>query len=284
MEKSLFWDAKSVDGAFDRTYNSDDFASMFQGFWGEGVVPNTPNALWVESLENSMTVVVNPGDAFIQGRFYQNTEDLHLTLDIASDKDRVDFITLRCDREARKVFIRILKGADGMGEPTYARTDNYHDLILAKVHVKANAKFITDNDIEDTRGSKLCPWVNLRWTIDNLQQSFQDWYAGVQEVLNKEVALQLQEQVNKNKADLIAANDKILDLQGKLSTANDEISTLKSEVSTTKTNLQAATTELNTAKGKIAALEKKRWIVKKGDKVYVDCVDYNPDIDTSIPK
>lgn len=283
MEKSLFWDAKSVDGVMDRTYNSDDFASMFNGFWGEGVIPNTPNALWVESLENSMTVVVNAGDAFIQGRFYQNTEDSRFTLDIASDKDRTDFIALRCDKQARKIYIRVLKGADGMGEPTFARTDNYYDLILAKVHVKANVKFITDKDIEDTRGTKLCPWVNLRWTMDNLQQSFQDWYNGVQEVLNKEVALQLQEQINKNKTDLIAANDKILELQTILTSANDEIGNLKTEVTDTKTNLQSANTELNTAKGKIAELEKKRWVVNKGNAIYITGVEYDSSIDTTIP-
>ena len=45
METSLFWDAQqSQDGTLDRVYNSDDFAAMFMGFWGDGLIPNTSTA------------------------------------------------------------------------------------------------------------------------------------------------------------------------------------------------------------------------------------------------
>ena len=66
METSLFWDAQeNSEGVLDRVYNSDDFAAMFAGFWGDGLIPNTSTALLVEPIENSFAVVVNPGDAFI---------------------------------------------------------------------------------------------------------------------------------------------------------------------------------------------------------------------------
>ena len=40
METSLFWDAQeNSEGVLDRVYNSDDFAAMFMGFWGDGLIP-----------------------------------------------------------------------------------------------------------------------------------------------------------------------------------------------------------------------------------------------------
>ena len=101
METSLFWDAQqNEDGTLDRVYNPDDFAAMFMGFWGDGLIPNVSTALLVEPIENSFAVVVNPGDAFIKGRFCQNTEDRQFTLSNGNAEERVDYIALRFDLDA----------------------------------------------------------------------------------------------------------------------------------------------------------------------------------------
>lgn len=203
MEKSLFWDAKSVDGVLDRTYSSDDFAAMFQGFWGDGVIPNRTNALLVEPLENSMSVYVCAGDAFVGGRFYQSTSDVKITLDTCGDADRVDLIALRFDAEKRTVHLKYLEGAEGMGQPSYARTDTLYDLILARITIPANAQYLEDSFVEDLRGTELCPWLSMRWSLDEIQEQFEKWYAGVRELLNENVAKELSDRIDRNRGSFV---------------------------------------------------------------------------------
>lgn len=121
----------------DRVYNSDDFAAMFSGFWGDGIISNVSTALLVEPIENSFAVVVNPGDAFIKGRFYQNTEDKQITLSNDNAEERVDCIALRFDSEKRSVYLKYLEGAEGQGSPLCARSGSLFDLLLAKITVPA---------------------------------------------------------------------------------------------------------------------------------------------------
>lgn len=200
MENSLFWDAKQIEGAWDRTYSSDDFAAMFAGFWETGIIPNAANALMVEPIENSFAVVVNPGDAFIKGRFYQNTNDVQFTLTNGNGETRVDYIALRFDYDNRKIFLRVLEGVEGEGAPSFARTDKLFDLLLAKVTIPANAQYLTDEMVEDLRGTANCPWVNLRFDLDAIVTSFEDWYQGVKTLLDENTAIQLQNQIDELEA------------------------------------------------------------------------------------
>lgn len=221
METSLFWDAKKVDGTYDRTYSSDDFALMFEGFWGSGVVPNRDNALFVEPIENSMSVYVCAGDAFVGGRFYQNSEDLKLTLDVSSDTDRTDLIVLRMDKSKRSIYLRVLKGADGGEEPTFAKLDSCYDLVLARVRIPANSQYLLDEYVEDLRGTVDCPWVSLRWSASNLQESFQAWFERIQKAFGESPAGALQEQIDSLSKEL-EASDKALE------EANEKIKALES--------------------------------------------------------
>lgn len=195
MENSLFWDAQEVEGVLDRVYSSDSFAEMFAGFWGNGIIPNDSTALLVEPIENSFAVVVNAGDAMLKGRFYQNTDDVQFTLANGNAETRVDYIALRYDYEHRKVYLKLLQGADGKGAPSYAQTDTLFDMLLAKITVPANAQYLTDEMVEDLRGTSYAPWINLRFDLDAIVSSFQAWYDEVRQLLNEDVALQLQSQI-----------------------------------------------------------------------------------------
>ena len=213
METSLFWDAQqNQDGTLDRVYNSDDFAAMFMGFWGDGLIPNTSTALLVEPIENSFAVVVNAGDAFVRGRFYQNTEDKQFTLSNGNAQERVDYIALRFDSEKRSVYLKYLEGAEGEGNPLYARSASLFDLLLAKITVPANAQYLTDEMVEDLRGTSDCPWINLRFDLDAIVSSFESWYTDMRELLDEDVAVQLQEQIDKNESDITTLNSTIANL------------------------------------------------------------------------
>ena len=243
MQTSLFWDAKKVNGEFDRVYSSEDFAAFFQGFWGDGVIPNRADSLAVKAIENSFSVVVKAGDAFIGGRLYQNTEDYKFTLDISGTQDRTDYIVLRMDRAKREIYLKLLKGEESGVEPSFASLDNVYDLVLAKVRIPANAEYLVDEYITDTRGTTLCPWVNLHWDITNLQGQFQAWYDGIQAKFTDSVVGDMDKKIQSLTADLEAA---------------------KSKTDTLEKELTAS----------------KRSIVRKDGSVFVNAVEYDSSLDS----
>ena len=207
MENSYFWDAKKVGDTYDRTYNSDDFSKLFGGFWEDGIIQNSSTALLVEPLENSMAVIVNAGDALIRGRYYNNSEDRKLVLDVSQHESRIDFIALRFDRSKREIKLRVLKGLEGAGEPSYANTETIKDLILAKVKVPAHSTYLDDSMVEDCRGTNLAPWMNSTYSLDVLNQQFYDWFNNVKGTLEGDVAANLEREIQA--VNTIAANNQM---------------------------------------------------------------------------
>lgn len=259
MEISLFWDAQqNEDGTLDRVYNSDDFAAMFSGFWGDGIISNVSTALLVEPIENSFAVVVNPGDAFIKGRFYQNTDDKQFTLTNGNAEERVDYIALRFDSEKRSVYLKYLEGAEGRGNPLYARSSSLFDLLLAKITVPANAHYLTDEMVEDLRGTTDCPWINLRFDLDAIVSSFESWYTDMRELLDEDIAIQLQNEIDQ------------------LETKHDsDVATLNQSIA----NLVVQNQQLQERLGD----ERKYDNVIKDGTIYLNTRPYDPTIDTGIP-
>ena len=259
METSLFWDAQeNSEGVLDRVYNSDDFAAMFAGFWGDGLIPNTSTALLVEPIENSFAVVVNPGDAFVKGRFYQNTEDRQFTLANGNAEERIDYIALRFDSERRSVYLKYLEGAEGEGNPLYARSAALFDLLLAKITVPANAQYLTDEMVDDLRGTSDCPWINLRFDLDAITSSFQAWYDNVRELLDEDAAVQLQGEMD----ELEAKHD-------------SDVATLNSTIANLVVQNQELQEQLDNERHYDA-------VIKDGN-IYLNTRPYDPTIDTDIP-
>lgn len=258
MEHSLFWDAKEVEGELDRVYSSDDFASMFQGFWGDGLIPNSETCLWVEPIENTFAVVVNPGDAFIKGRFYKNDSDTRFTLSNGNGKERVDLVALRFDYSKRQVYLRVLEGAEGEGEPSFAQSDKLFDLLLAKITIPANAQYLTDEMVEDLRGTVNCPWINLRFDLDAIVSSFESWYTDMRGLLDEDIAVQLQNEIDE------------------LETKHDsDVATLNQSIDNLVVQNQKLQEQLED--------ERKYDNVNKNGTIYLYTRPYDPTIDTDIP-
>lgn len=288
MENSLFWDAQETsEGVLDRVYNSDDFAAMFSGFWGDGLIPNTSTALLVEPIENSFAVVVNPGDAFMGGRFYQNTEDKQFTLSNGNSQERIDYIALRFDGENRKVYLKYLEGAEGAGSPLYARSTALYDLLLAKITVPANAQYLTDEMVDDLRGTSLCPWINLRFDLDAITSSFQAWYDNVRELLNEDVAEQLQSEIDaletQHQADVAELESKNSELTSQITSLNSDITSLNQSITSLNSQVSTLQTKNNQLQSQLDN-ERKYDNVEKNGSIYLRTRAYNASIDTDLPK
>ena len=83
-EVSGFFDSKLLeDGTRDRVYSSIDFATLFNMFFTNGVFVNPTNSLQVLADEG-MNLTVKVGRAYIDGYWYELTEDMRVTVGVNS--------------------------------------------------------------------------------------------------------------------------------------------------------------------------------------------------------
>lgn len=196
MEKSSFFDSVVVNGEFDRQYLAEDFANYFNSFIANGIFPNPSSQLQVIADEG-MKVKVSPGKAWVNGYFYENTDDLFLQIDNADGVlSRIDRVVLRLDlsEEGRELRVHIKKGKysnEPAGEDLQ-RDAMMYELCLAELNINAGTVNIRQSNITDTRLSKELCGIS-HGTIDQVDtetlfKQYQDWY--------KEVTLQGENDIN----------------------------------------------------------------------------------------
>lgn len=200
-EFSGFFDAHLVDGKYDRAYLAEHFAKYFASFIGNGVFGGSSDELIVLQRDTAnMSVKVSAGTAFINGYFYENDEELILSLDTADGVlNRIDLIVLRFDNTERVIRLFVKKGipATNAIAPTLQRDSDFYELKLAEINIKAGATSITQMNITDTRlNSEVCGFVmglikqldmtSLGIQIDSFIRKFEeDNIIKMEEVLNR---------------------------------------------------------------------------------------------------
>ena len=166
MEKSSFFNSHFENGEYDRTYQAEDFAEYFKSFIGNGVFPNPSDNCLVEAT-SKMAVNIKRGLAWINGYFYQNTDDLELSLDVADGVlYRYDSIVLRLDFIERQITAKVIKGDYSSTEetakvPELQRDSDAYDIKLADVLIEPGVLNIVQSKIFDRRtDSELCGIVH----------------------------------------------------------------------------------------------------------------------------
>lgn len=167
-EKSGFFDAKLVGDAYDRVYNASSFANYFSSFIGNGVFAGKYNDLAVLPANTpDMTVRVLPGQAWINGYWYENANDGDKVFTVqpaaGQYKNRYDAVVVRLDLNERKVSLELKQGAPGKTphEPTATRSGGIWELVLAYILVNYGTSSITSDLITDTRSdSVLCGYAH----------------------------------------------------------------------------------------------------------------------------
>lgn len=163
-EHSGFFDAYLVDGEYDRVYLAESFAKYFANFIGNGVFGGKSNELMVQQEDAAdMSVRVLSGMGYINGYFYENDDEISLTIDNADGVlNRIDLIVLRWNKSERVIRLAVEKGtpATNPTAPSLKRNDDYYELELAQINVKAGTTRITQVDITDMRlDSSVCGLV-----------------------------------------------------------------------------------------------------------------------------
>lgn len=164
MERSSFFDAiLDQEGNPDRNYLAEDYARFFASFIGNGVFPNPSTNLQVV-VNNDMTIVIKQGKAWINGYFYENTDDLILQIEPADGVlSRIDRITLRLDFQEREIRAYIKQGefASNAVAKELQRDADAYEIALADIEVSKGVIAIMQANITDLRLNKdLCGIVH----------------------------------------------------------------------------------------------------------------------------
>lgn len=161
MERCGFFDANLAGEEYDRVYLSQHFAAYFASFIGNGVFRENAGELQVMALSTpQMKVSVLSGQGYINGYWYENTDNLILNIDNADGVlNRIDSIVLRLGFVERDMWLAVKKGTPAINPvaPSLTRNADYYELQLATISIPASSISIVQSRISDTRfNSNVC--------------------------------------------------------------------------------------------------------------------------------
>ena len=206
-----FFNAELEGSEYDRVYNAEQFAAYFASFIGNGIFGDSMGELVVlENQQANMSVDVSSGQAWINGWWYRNTEELNLPITLSDGVlNRKDIVVLRWGNAERDMWLQVLQG-EPSGEPIapeIVRNADYYDLKLCEISIPAGTSSITQSLITDTRlDNNVCGLVTgvvdqidttqlfiqfqaayAEWK--NTQEAdFEVWFAEIQDILDESTA------------------------------------------------------------------------------------------------
>ena len=187
-QQSGFFNAKVVEGEFDRVYLAETFARYFSSFIGNGVFAGISSALQItQTPTSSFATLVQPGQAWINGYWVALDDEPHpLTISLPDGvRPRIDSVVARYGTVDREITFLVKTGVPAISPvaPGLQRDADAYELQLATVYVRAGSLSIRQQDITDTRPiSEVCGWVHGvveqidTTTLGNQLQSFIDEY------------------------------------------------------------------------------------------------------------
>ena len=199
-ERYGFFNAvETSSGVYDRTYNAEDFASYFSKFISNGVFVEPTDGLKV-TAQSGLKVTVKAGSAYIDGYYYELTEDKTLTIPVNSASYvQQDSIVVRLDKVKRKMSLELKQN-----NASVSRTSTVKELQLATIRKPVGATNLSASDITDMRPyNEVCGFVTgvvqQISTSDLFSQftaMFNEWFNGIKGQLSGDVATSLQNQIN----------------------------------------------------------------------------------------
>lgn len=201
-ERSGFYNAnKKTDGTYDRTYDATDFANYFANFIGNGIYAEPSDQLKV-SASSGLTVKVKSGKAFIDGYWYELTEDKNVTLKANTGTgSETTVIVAELNKTNREITV---KAREFVSSTIPLNTSNIHELVLAIVTNKVGISVIANEMIQDTRlNSEYCGVVtgvvkqlDIGTAYSQLEAQFNSWLDTIKGKLGDDVAASLQAQID----------------------------------------------------------------------------------------
>lgn len=199
-ERYGFFNAvETSSGVYDRTYNAEDFANYFSKFISNGVFVEPTDGLKV-SAKGGFKVIVKAGSAYIDGYYYELSEDKTLTVQVnSSSYVQTDSVVIRLDKINRKMSLEFKNN-----DTSVSNTSTVKELQLATIKKSVGASSVSASDITDKRPyNEVCGFVtgvvqqiSTSDLFSQFTSMFNEWFNGIKGQLSGDVAISLQNQIN----------------------------------------------------------------------------------------
>lgn len=202
-ERYGFFNAmQDSDGNYDRTYNAEDFTTIFSLFMSNGVFANPINQLQV-TAGSGTNVTVSAGHAFINGHWYELKNNATLSVANTANSNTTFAIVVQLDTSNRTIGLKAIDQKKVI--PSNTKLIIMNALVLAFVDVTSGASSISNANIRDTRSDNdMCGFVtgavdqiDATSLFNQFQTTFDEWFAGIKDKLTTDQAGNLQTQINK---------------------------------------------------------------------------------------
>lgn len=140
---SGFFDAKNRD----RVYTAENFTEYLSSLICNGIL-DTYGDCFAVSANNSLSVTVGTGKAWINGHYFTNDSRHTVDLSPYASSNQYVAIGICCDLAARECSMVVRAGAT---IPVFTDTDSQTYLTFAAVHLPAGGGAIIASDILDLR-------------------------------------------------------------------------------------------------------------------------------------
>lgn len=197
-ERSGFFNARLQDGAYDRTYQAEDFADCLSLFIPNGIYvteeeagkgnPNKGTVNGLKPYASGTSFFIKKGKAFINGYWYiLDEQDLEISLTVNTTKA----IALMYVAVDRRIRVELLDLVDG--QPNIPKTDAQYGILLGTVSYTSDGVSVTDLREDFMVGSP----KSLQTIANQAQQTLREFEESMSNLTPKD--WQTSERVNATK-------------------------------------------------------------------------------------
>lgn len=147
----------------DRSYSADQFLSIFDGVFEDGVLPNFGDRLYV-TANGGMTLHVGSGRAWFKHTWTYNDAALPLTLSPPSYiYSRIDAVVLEINKttSVRENQIKVISGNESASpsKPVLLHNESVDQYAIAYITVPSGSSEVIQNNIENVVGTSETPYA-----------------------------------------------------------------------------------------------------------------------------
>lgn len=189
----------------DRAIDSDTFSEYLKRMIGTNGIFSDLSSKMLVTAGEEMTVIVKPGDGFIEGKIFIEDKDRTLSIQASESADRIDTVVVRSNKAERSTDLYVVKGTAGTSpkQPELTREGDIYELGIANIYIPKVTTSISQDRITDTRlNSERCGVAPTLGKIDTTelylqyQTSLDKFLDTVAQAIDGTLAGNLQNQIN----------------------------------------------------------------------------------------
>lgn len=193
-----FFNAKNVNGIYDRVYNAEDFAAYFANFISSGVFASPADQMKVVP-GGGLSVDVSVGKGYIKGYWVNVTQTEHIVINpnMMGHEEQIK-VVCKIDFDTRLPVLEVRENVDNL------LPESEYELVLATFNLQVGESEITTAMIADRRPDKeycgfvtgLVEQVDFKTLMEQEKAQFQEWFEDMKGQLSEDAAGKLQQQVD----------------------------------------------------------------------------------------